>query len=279
VDLFAILQSLRRHWLVATAVGLLTVLAAGAILVLMPRQYEAKASYILVNPPPAPTEAEIAADPASAEINRNNPYLRFANQATMGEVLASRVSGETVRRSLIEQGADLQYRVAPSTDFGGSGLLLDLIGTGTDPAQADATLALVTQRLEDELYAMQKVYGADDSVLITALPVAEPTGATLVVSGLARSLVGVGAAGVIALFSAISIAEARRSGRRLRTTAADEEQSPAEPPAHVEPAVAPRRSGAAVGAHVREDETDDRHGAHAWTGSAPAHAGAPADRG
>ncbi len=214
MDLFAIFGALRRHWSLTAIVVLLTVGVMAVLLFVMPRSYEAKASFILVNPPPAPTDAQIAVDPSLADINRNNPYLRFANQATMGEVLSSRVSGSTVRSSLVQQGADGDYTIAPSSDFGGSGLLLDLTGTGQSPQEAEATLALVTDRMEDELYAIQKVYGADDTLLITALPVAEPTGAVLVVSGLARSLVGAMAAGLVLLFTAISIAEARAPVRR-----------------------------------------------------------------
>jgi capsular polysaccharide biosynthesis protein len=259
VDLFAIIGALRRHWLVTVVVTALTIGVMAVLVFVVPRSYEAKASYILVNPPPAPTDTQIAADPSLAEINRNNPYLRFVNQATMGEVLASRVSGSSVRSSLVQQGADGDYTVAPSSDFGGSGLLLDLTGTGQSPQEAKTTLTLVTDRMKDELYAIQKVYGADDAILITALPVAEPTDAVLVVSGLARSLVGATAAGVVVLFTAISIAEARAAVRRpggaARRAVTDEASAAGAGP---EPE-ATERPTSAVGSSARSGGRRSRH--------------------
>jgi Chain length determinant protein len=222
MDLFAILQSLRRHWVILLVVSLLTVLSAAGVVLVLPRHYEAAASYVLVDPAPAPSDAEIAADPALGEVNRNNPYLRFANQATVGQVLAGRVSADAVREALRAKGADPDYRIAPSADFGGSGQVLVLVGTGTSARQADETLQLLTQRMVQELSAMQKVYGADDSATITSLPVAAPSPARAVVSGTVRTLVGIVAAGVIVLFTAITIAEARTAGRSARGAAAQQ---------------------------------------------------------
>ena len=213
MDLFAILESLRRHWVMTVAVAMTTAVTAGGVLFLMPRNYEAMASYVLVNPAPGPSESQLAADPALADINRNNPYMRFSSQATVSQVLAVRVSGDSVRQSLIASGADGDYSIAPSVDFGGSGYIIDIVGTGSSPEEAVRTLEAVAQRMQDELRAMQKIFDADDSALITALPIAQPTGARLMLSGTVRSLVGIVSAGVIFLFAAISIAEARVSMR------------------------------------------------------------------
>src|SRR4051794_30334371 len=120
MDVFVIAQSLRRHWAITVLISLLTVAAAAGIVLLMPRQYEAAASYVLVNPAPGPTEAQIAADPALGEVNRDNPYLRFSNPATVGQVLAGRVSGDNVREALKALGADDAYTIAPATAFGSS---------------------------------------------------------------------------------------------------------------------------------------------------------------
>ncbi|MGX5653815.1 Wzz/FepE/Etk N-terminal domain-containing protein [Geodermatophilus nigrescens] len=211
MDLYAILQSLRRHWVLTVGIAVATAVAIGGVLFLMPRDYEATASYVLVNPDPGPSGSEVPTDPGWTDVNRNNPYLRFANQATVSQVLAARVSGDSVRESLIAAGADSGYSIAPSVDFGGSGYIIDIVGTGSSSEEALRTLEVVVQRMQDELRAMQRIFNADDSALITALPVAEPTGARLIVSGTIRSLVGIGGAGVIALFAAISIAEARAS--------------------------------------------------------------------
>jgi hypothetical protein len=205
VDLFAILRSLKRHLTATVVTAALTLLAGVVVLFVLPKDYEARASYVLVNPPAAPTEAEIAEDPGLA-VNRNNPYLRFGNQATVGQVLAGRVSGDSVREALMAQGADADYVISPSADFGASGLVMDIVGTGSSQRQAEDTLRLVVERMETELYEMQTVYGADDSALISALPVAEPPAARVLWSGTIRVLVGLGGAGVILLFTIISIA-------------------------------------------------------------------------
>jgi hypothetical protein len=148
VDLFAILTSLRRHWLITLVVCLATGAALFGSWKLLPRDYEARASYVLVNPVPDPTPAQLAVDPSLAQVNRNNPYLRFSNQATVGQVLAGRVSGGAVRQDLEARGADSGYVIAPSADFGGgTGRVMDLTGTGTSAAQAELTLDLVTQRM------------------------------------------------------------------------------------------------------------------------------------
>ncbi|MGY1727508.1 hypothetical protein ACI79J_11105 [Geodermatophilus sp. SYSU D01062] len=211
MDLFAILRSIRSHWLTTTLVVVLTGVAGAWVLLVMPRDYEANASYVLVNPAPPPTDAQIERDPSLAEVNRNNPYLRFANEGTVGQVLSARMSGGTVRDALVAQGADADYTIGPSPT---SAQIVDIVGTGTSAAEAERTLALVSERMEAELVALQQVYGADEAALITPLPVAEPGPGHVVVSGTIRSLVGVVGAGVIVLFAAISIAEGRAALRR-----------------------------------------------------------------
>ncbi|SHF74391.1 hypothetical protein [Geodermatophilus nigrescens] len=211
MDIFAILRSIRRHWLVTALVVVLTGVASAWLLLVMPRDYEARASFVLVNPAPAPSDAQIERDPTLAGINRNNPYLRFANEGTVGQVLSARVGGGTVREALVAQGADAGYTIGPSPT---SAQIVDLVGTGSSAAEAETTLALVSARMEAELVALQKVYDADESALIKPLPVAEPTPGHVVVSGTIRSLVGIVGAGVILLFAAISIAEGRSALRR-----------------------------------------------------------------
>ncbi|SFN98985.1 Capsular polysaccharide biosynthesis protein [Geodermatophilus obscurus] len=211
MDLFAILSSLRRHLIVTVLVLGATLVGAVALLAFMPRDYRATASYVLVNPLPPPTDEEIAANPSLAQGNRDNPYLRFTSEATVGQVLAGRVNSGTVREALAAQGANPAYELAPSPS---SAQIIDVAGTGTSAAEAEATLRLVSERMVQELYDAQTVNGADDAALIEALPVAEPTPASVVLSGTVRSLVGVVGAGVVVLFVTISLAEARDARRR-----------------------------------------------------------------
>jgi hypothetical protein len=255
VDLIGIIGSLRRHWKLTCVVLTLTVLAAAWLLLFSPRQYRADASYVLVNPAPAPTDIQVEKDPSLAQVNRNNPYLRFANEGTVGQVLASRMSGNTVREVLVAQGADGGYTIAPSPS---SGQIIDITGTGTSAAEAERTLELVADRMQAELSAMQRVYGADDSALIAPLPVAEPTAGHAVISGTVRSLVGVTGVGVLVLFTAISIAEARGGERRSAHAATDVA------PGAVRDIIAPSSADAAP-APVASD------GADPLTGRPPKH--------
>ena len=71
----------------------------------MPRNYEAKSEFVLVNPAPPPTDAQIEKNPSLALVNRNNPYLRFANEGTVGHVLSGRMSGDSSARRLPRRAA------------------------------------------------------------------------------------------------------------------------------------------------------------------------------
>jgi hypothetical protein len=207
VDLLALAASLRRHRIVTLVMLVLTLVGAIGVLKVMPRDFNAYASYVLVNPVPPPTDRDVASNPSLAQGNSNNPYLRFASEGTVGQVLVARLSGDAVRQALVGEGADPGYTVSQSPN---SLQIMDLVGTGRSAQEAEKTLELMSDRVQAELHAMQQVYGADDSTLITVLPVAPPTDAHLIVSGTVRTLVGVVAAGVLVLFAAISLAEARR---------------------------------------------------------------------
>ncbi|SDZ08977.1 hypothetical protein SAMN05660209_04630 [Geodermatophilus africanus] len=211
MDLLTIVQMLRRHLTLSMSVIALTVLGGIALLLLTPRQYEATASFVLAYPPAPPTAEQIAENAALGRINYNNPYLRFTNDSTVGQVLSERVGSTPVRQELVDAGAHDGYAIGPSTAFGSSGLVVGVTATGTSAAQTDRTMDLVTQRMQQELADMQGIYGADDEALITALPVAEPSAPMMVLSGIARSLIAVVAIGAIVLFAALSLAERRQS--------------------------------------------------------------------
>jgi hypothetical protein len=218
MDLLTIARLLRKHLALSLSVICLTVLAGLALFWLMPSQYASQASFVLANPAEPPTAWQIAQNPELGGVNYNNPYLRFTNDTTVSQVLSDRIEAEAVRQEMVAAGADGNYSIAPSTSFGSSGQILGLTATGASPAQADLSMQLVTQRMKQELLSMQKVYGADDGVLITALPVAPPSVPKEVLAGSVRSLVGIAGAGVILLFAAISISErlpsSKANGRR-----------------------------------------------------------------
>jgi capsular polysaccharide biosynthesis protein len=207
MDLLALFTTLRRHKLIVALAMLLSVGGDAYIAFGIPPQYESKAQYVLINPPSPPTDAQIQREPGLAKVNTNNPFLRLPSPSVVVDVVAQRVSGDTVRRALLAQGADKNYLVA-STNAIGAGMVIDITGTGTSAEQSRRTLELVSARMRTELHDMQKVDGADDHYLIQAIPINPPTDPIRKITSTIRSIIGVSAAGLVLLFALISIAEA-----------------------------------------------------------------------
>ena len=170
--------------------------------------YESAATYILVNPPPLPTDAEIAANPALGRIHDDNPYARFSDQSVLVQILSSRLNSDETRLSLAKQGADPNYTAAPSAEFGFSAPILQITGTGTSAAGAVTTTTVVGRALTDELDKMQRIRGVDKTYRIKVEAVVAARDAKLKPSGKARSLVAVLVLGTILLFMAMSILDA-----------------------------------------------------------------------
>jgi capsular polysaccharide biosynthesis protein len=217
MDLLNIFSTLRRHKIILLVILLLTIGGCAFVVLGIPPQYQTQAQFVVVEPPAPPSDADIQANPELGKLNTNNPYLRLPNPSIVVDVLSQRVSSDTVRQSLIDAGADRNYEIA-ATNAIGSGLVIQVTGTGTSAAGASKTLQLVTDRMKVELHAMQKVNGADDRFLFQALPISPPTPPLRKVTGTLRSLIAVAAAGVVFLFGAISVAEAvpARRQRRVR---------------------------------------------------------------
>jgi hypothetical protein len=169
--------------------------------------YETSASYILVNPPPAPTDADIARDPALGRVHADNPYTRFSDGGSvLVQVLTSRLSSDLTRQMLVKEGADPGYMAAPSVAFGFGVPLLEITGRGTTAAEAVKTANIVGQALSEELDRMQ--VGVDRTYRITAQDVVPAHDAKLKPSGKLRSLVAVLVLGTIMLFIAVSVLDA-----------------------------------------------------------------------
>jgi hypothetical protein len=170
--------------------------------------YESVATYILVNPPSPPSDAEIAADPALGKIHSDNPYLRFSDQTVVVQILASRLNSDEARASLAKQGADPRYLAAPSPEFGFSAPILQVTGTATTPAGAIKTANMVGLAASRELDRMQKVRGVDPKYRVKVETVVAAHDAALKASGKMRSLVAVFALGMILMFITISVLDA-----------------------------------------------------------------------
>ena len=208
MSLLLILRKIWKYKLVTFPILAFVLVGSFYVVAMTAPTYQTSATYILVNPGPPPTETQIARNPALGRINWDNPYTRFSDQAVLAQLLASRLSNEESRSSLVKQGADPGYTAAPSAEFGFSAPILEITGTGTTPAAALKTTDLVGRALTRQLDQMQEQRNVDERYRITMEAVATPGVPTLKASGKLRRLVAVLVLGVILLFVAISVLEA-----------------------------------------------------------------------
>lgn len=219
MDPLSVIKTLWRHKFILFPVLLVTVVAAVYIFAFGPRSYQATATFALVNPL-IPSERDILQDPALGTLNSNNPYLRSSDNTLIAQVLTTRLNSPEVAKSLQMLDLDADYTVERAGGFG-TGLLIQTTATGSSPEQAMDTVQVLGEFLVQELDAMQKVNGADQRFLFTALAVTLGDQATEQFSSRLRSVILVGAGGVILLFAAISAAQAldrRRDGEERRNT-------------------------------------------------------------
>jgi capsular polysaccharide biosynthesis protein len=231
MDLFLILHKVWRHKLVTLPVIALTLAAAVYVVVIKQPEYEAKSSYVLINPPGPPSAEDIARDPALGRIKADNPYTRFPDESVVVDVLARTVGGDSTRQALVDAGADERYEVASAAHFGGSGPIVQITGTGPTPAAATGTANIVGRAVAAELARMQRAQHVDSRYWITAFPVEVPDQARLRASGKLRMLVGVLGLGAILLFVVLSVTDAvvaaRERGRRATLPLMPAEEVPA----------------------------------------------------
>jgi hypothetical protein len=216
MDLLLIARKIWRHKLLTLPLIVLTFLGAAYVVAVKQPVYQAKSSYVLLNPPAPPTAEDIARDPALARIKTDNPYTRFGDQSVVIQVLASTMSGDAARHALVRQGADIRYTVAPSSEFGYASPIVQITAIGANAASAIQTARLVGNATTIELDRMQSSQGVDKRYRIKPLQVAAPDQAELQASGQLRMLVGVLLLGVVLMFIVISIADALESLVRER---------------------------------------------------------------
>ena len=216
MDLLTIIGKIWRHKLVTLPVILLTIVAAGYVVAVKKPVYEAKSSFVLLNPPAAPTAEDIARDPELGRIKPDNPYTRFGDQSVIIQVLASTMSGDQARHALVKAGADERYTVAPSAEFGYSSPIVQVTAIGWTADIAMKSANLVRDAATRELDRMQSAQGVDKRYRIKALEVDAPDQAELQASGQLRMLVGMLVLGAVGLFMVVSIADALETLGRER---------------------------------------------------------------
>jgi len=214
MDPVSVLKTLWRHKLVMFPVLLITLVAGAYIFFLAPRTYSSTATYALVNPK-VPSAEAILKDPALSKLNADNPYLRSSDNSLLTQVLITKLGSAETVSTMHSEGHSADFTVAPTSAFGAA-QLIQITATGSSPAQAETTASALGDLLVTQLRTVQKINGADDLYLFTPLQVEPPSQAKEQFSSRLRSLIMVGAGGVILLFSAVSVARALESSRQKR---------------------------------------------------------------
>jgi hypothetical protein len=228
MSLLLIVRKLWRYKLFTLPIFALVIAGSVYVFAVKAPTYEAGATYLLVNPPSPPTDAQIAAKPALGRIDSDNPYMRFSDLTVVVQVLATRLSSEEARKALANQGADPNYTVEPSSEFGFSAPIIQITGTGTTPAAAVHTADLVGEAVTKELDQMQMIRGVDELYRINAEVVVGAHHATLKASGKLRVLVAVFALGTILMFIAVSVLDAISALRVEWAQRRREDEAPAQ---------------------------------------------------
>jgi capsular polysaccharide biosynthesis protein len=208
MDLLSIARKMWRHKLATVPVIVLTICGVAYVLAVKAPLYEASSSYVLINPPAAPTADEIARNPALGRIKADNPYTRFTDQSVVIDVLARTAESDAARKALVRAGADPRYMVTSGATFGSSSPIVQITGTGPSPQAAIGTATVVGRAVTNELDRIQKVREVDPEYRITTLQIDAPDDAKLQSSGKLRMLIGVLGLGVIMLFVIVSVTDA-----------------------------------------------------------------------
>ena len=197
-----------RYW--ALPVVLLTMVAGCYAYGFGPRTFETGASFAVIAPT-LPSDDEIAQDPRLGRLNKNNPYLRSSDPTLISDVLVTRMTAQDVPDRLEEAGLSSEYTIGQSPT--GDGLVIDVTGIASSPRVSQSTTARLGRMLVTELRTMQKVEGADDRFLFTALTITPPAEARERYSSRLRSVIMIALAGVVLTFAAVSAGRFVRSVR------------------------------------------------------------------
>ncbi len=230
MDPLTVLVTLWRHKWAALPVVLLTLAACVYVYLFAPRTYEATVSYALTAPD-VPSSYELEHDAELAKLNSDNPYLRSSDSSLLAQVVITKLSDPVYVDQLKEAGFGTDFKIAPVASLGMG--LVTVSASSESPADAVETAKLVGDQFTSTLNSVQKVNGADDRYLYSTILVRGPGPAKELFSSRLRSLIMVGIAGSVLLFSAVSVARSIRirreskshEGTRARVLGASEETS------------------------------------------------------
>lgn len=208
MDLGASLNIWRKWWLLTTALLILTLVGASAMLMDL-RTYQASSSVILL------------ASPTDSKANGGNPYLSFNPSLTLAADAVSReVTAPRAEQALAARGFRDSYTVALApytTNTTGSVLLATV--TGSNSAAVERMLQAVTGEIGVQLLQLQQQsqQGVPAHNRIRTATLSYTPGAALNVSQTARPVVTLAVVGLLLAFGIPVVADglvSRRPARR-----------------------------------------------------------------
>ena len=214
MDPLSVLKTLWTHKWVAMPMVLLTLLACAYGMLWAPRSYESAATFALAMPS-TPTERELETEPGLADLNSDNPYLRWNDTSLLAQVVIARVSSNDMVEELEDRGLATDFTL--SAPAGTTSGMMTVTATAPSPEVASETVTFLAGEFTRILREVQKVNNADDLYLVEAMAISGPTPPQEVFSSRLRSTAVLGVVGAILLFGAVSLAqsvsESRRRGR------------------------------------------------------------------
>jgi hypothetical protein len=159
MDMFTMLQVLRRHWIAVVAGLVLTAVAAMMVSSSIKPTFSSKASFVLLNP--------------SGELNPN-PYLGFSSSLeVVGQSLILVTTSETGVASVVARGGSDDFTVTQT-----SGAIIEVEATAPTADQARVTVDHVLAEIEEELAQRQDDVDAPGSDRVSLDPLTQAIEAT-----------------------------------------------------------------------------------------------------
>jgi hypothetical protein len=201
MDVSGALHTLRKHWILTSALILLTLVAAFEAWVKIPGPYQSSSQVVFL------------ASPQTSKSNGNNPYLSFDDTlTTTADIVRREVLDPRVQAELAARGFKDTYDV--QNDPLGIGPILDVTATGPTKVGVMTTQAAATAEVQTELQELQTNLPAKDQ--ITSMVLTSTPKATLLVSKKARPLVAVLVVGFILILAIPQMVDAVQNRGRNR---------------------------------------------------------------
>jgi hypothetical protein len=249
MDLVAAGRTLRRRWILASFLLLLTLAAAVAAWVKLPGPYQAESMTVLY-----PSQQ-------ASKLNGNNPLLSFGGSLNVaGDIVLREVSSPAYVAQLVARGYSSSFTIVDDPNT--TGPILDITVTGSNQGEVEQTLKGVTVAVKNQLALIQQNYKPADR--ITSQVVSTQPTPQLLVSKKARTIVIILGLGLVLTFAIPQVVDAEIAKRRgARGQRANGNSASAAPDA------------SSPAGQVKEPEPADREPQPAYHGSSAA---APADQ-